>query len=131
MKLFFLFLCTFAGNALANTSLDNYVVAYDWHISELMPCTYNAYCSDTNAFNGRRFVDDGSDVTLDMEPWVITFLINKIDKKQYEIQGKATNKDNKLVAHFSSIGRFYFDHSLQFKVGKAVISSNVFVGRKI
>ncbi|QBG34740.1 hypothetical protein [Litorilituus sediminis] len=106
-------------------------MAYDWHILELTPCTNNAYCSDTNAFSGRRFVDDGNDVTLDMEPWVITFLIKKIDKKQYEIQGKATNKDNKLVSQFSSIGRFYFDHSLQFKVGKAVISSNVFVGRKI
>ena len=77
MKFFLLFLCIFTCNTLANTSFENYVVAYDWHISELMPCTHNAYCSDTNAFNGRRFVGEGQDVTLDMEPWVISFLIKK------------------------------------------------------
>lgn len=131
MKLLIILLIFFPGISLASTAKEIYVIAYDWDISELKLCANNAYCSDNNVFSGRKNIVGGSDISLDVKPWVITFLINKTNDKQYEIKGKATNTKNNAVSNFSSIGRFYFDHSIQFNVGKTVISGNVFVGKKI
>ena len=121
----------FSSFSLANTPKEAYIVAYEWDISKLKLCATNAYCSDNYSSNGRQFIVDGSEVILEIKPWVITFLINKTDEKQYEIKGKVTDRENNSVSNFKSVGKFYFDHSLQFNVGKNIIKGNVFVGKKV
>ena len=131
MKFLISLLFFYSFVSLANTATETYVVAYDWDISVLKLCTRNTYCADSNRYSGRKVIVDGSDISLDMKPWHITFLVYKTDDKEYEIKGRAINTEDNSISNFNAAGRFYLDQSIKFNVGKTVVNGNVFVGKNI
>jgi len=119
-------------SALADDVVEKINISYDWNITNLKTCgndldTY--YCSDSNINNGRRVINVGGDIRLDMAPWIVKFKIIKKSNSLYILNVNASEGENKST--YTSDGKFNRPHDINFESGKYKISGRIFVGKKV